>query len=309
MQLFARLGNKSSVIKTLDTSIFKEPLNPGNVIELYGTTSSAKTELLYHILTQCILPASWKGVQLNGCSIGVVYVDTEYQFSMLRLFAILEKQILQQMEKFKMDNDEQMVMPSGEEVEEFIKNSLSKLHMVRCNSSEQLIISLHSLETLLANHPDICILMLDSISAFYWVDRTNAGEGATAQEDMQRKTVDILQRLIKEYNLVLFATKPAIVQRTKRFQQDLQGTVAEASPLNVSISETVTDQIEHYEYLCNSWHKLVSHRYIIMRQDGAYEDNSDEKSKRALFKATLIHPSIIKHQCSFVVTDGGIVYL
>ncbi|XP_072042597.1 DNA repair protein XRCC2-like [Amphiura filiformis] len=308
-QLFARLGNKPSLIKTLDTNLFPEPLQPGNVIELYGTTCCAKTEILYHLICQCILPASWQGIELNGHSVGVVFVDTEYQFSMLRLFAILEKRILQNLDKFKMDNvDTDAEIPSGEEVENFIKTSLSKFHLVRCSSSEQLIISLHSLESLFANHPEICVLMLDSLSAFYWIDRTNAGDSGTAQETMQRKMVDVLQRLIQEYNLVLFATKPAIVQRTKKFQQDLHGTVAEASPLNSSISEQSREQIEHYEYLCNSWHKLVSHRYIIRRHDDVLANESGEKSMRALFKVTLIHPSNVKHQCTFLVTEAGVMY-
>lgn len=315
MQLFARLGTKPS-LETLDTHLFPKPHHfpkPGDVIELYGTTCCAKTEVLYHLLAQCILPPSWNGIEFGSLGVGAVFVDTEYQFSMLRLFAILEKRVTEKLDEIKKEEEEvSKETPSSENIESFIRTSLSKLHLVRCSSSEQLIISLHSLESLFANHPEISVLMLDSVSAFYWIDKTNAGDNSTNQESMQRKMVDILTRLVKEYHLVLFATKPAIVQKRHRVQKDQQGTFEEASPLNTSISEahSGTERIEHHEYLCSAWHKLVSYRYIIRRHDEGFEQGSaGEKLKRSVFKATLIHPSSVMHHCVFCITDGGVSYM
>ena len=325
-------------LENLDTNLFPKPhltLKPGHVVELYGTSCCTKTEVLYHLVAQCILPPNWRGVQLNGHNVGVVFVDTEYQFSMLRLFAIMESRVMERLEKVKSDqnddDEEQSArtdLPTGDNVEGFIKTALSKLYVVRCSSSEQLVISLHSLESLLANHPEIGVLMLDSVSAFYWIDRTNAGDNANNQEAMQRRTTQILQRLMDEYQLVLIATKPAIVQRKHRggggyhhnnHQRQESSSSAGSplvkkdsgsaySPLNHSFTETShgggPEVIEHHEYMCHSWHQMVTFRFHLQRCD----DVVDRTRQRSLYKAKLIHPSSIKHQVTFCVAESGVSY-
>ena len=91
-----RLGGKQ-VLDGLDTGLFTDingGIQPGNVVEFSGQEGSGKTEMLLHLIANCILPKSWKDLKLNGRSVGVVFVDTDYHFQLLRLVTIMEHRIL-----------------------------------------------------------------------------------------------------------------------------------------------------------------------------------------------------------------------
>ena len=57
--------------------------------------------MLLHIISRCILPGCWRGAVLGGMGVGVVLVDADFQFSMLRLFQILERRVADVMERMK----------------------------------------------------------------------------------------------------------------------------------------------------------------------------------------------------------------
>ncbi|CAH1246856.1 XRCC2 [Branchiostoma lanceolatum] len=185
-QLLARLGSRPSLIQ-LETSLFMADAGPksGDAIEFYGPEGTAKTEMLLHLTARCILPTSQGGLEA-----GVVFVDTDYHFDILRLVTVLEGRLE--------TTDEDRV-----------KQCLRRLYIVRCNSSEQLVITLHSLEHIIASSSEVSLLIVDSISAFYWLDRST-DDSISGQELNQRRCVDILSRYLSDYGIVLIATKQAL---------------------------------------------------------------------------------------------------
>lgn len=129
--------------------------------------------MLYHLTARCILPKSEGGLEVE-----VMFIDTDYHFDMLRLVTILEHRLSQ----------------SSEEV---ITHCLGRLFLVHCSSSTQLLLTLYSLETVFCGHPSLCLLVLDSLSAFYWIDRANGGESVSAQESTLKKCSHFLEKVVR----------------------------------------------------------------------------------------------------------------
>ena len=284
VQLFARLGGKQS-LDGLDLNLFSDipgGIQAGNVVEFCGQEGSGKTEVLLHLIANCILPKSWKDLNLNGKSIGVVFVDTDYHFQLLRLVTIMEFRILRAIREIH--HAPEYVNTAGEfcypekyrDYETFIKSCLNLLFIVRCNQSIQLLATILSLENLLTAKPEVGILMIDSVSAFYWIDRCSGAESQNNQEKNQRKIVDILRKYVKEYHVVLIATKLFIFGTTEK---------------------TPT----RHEYLSQAWQKLVNFRY-------EFEKKSFQSGVNLVYSAHRIFPLSSKKR-QFSIGEHGIDFI
>lgn len=218
-QLLARLVAKPS-LRSLDPVLLPdEGLKPGEVLEIYGESSSGKTQCLLHWLATCLLPASWNEVTLGGLGIGVVFMDNDSRFSMIRLVGMMEARVATAMER-----SDQSV-PSEETMEEMIKTCLENLKLVRCSSSLQFAMTLFSLESLLSNHSKISIIMIDSISAFFWIDRNSGGDSIMLQEKNLSVACSALETLIKTYQISVIATKTALFLKKTAPHADSSGEI------------------------------------------------------------------------------------
>ncbi|TRZ20248.1 hypothetical protein HGM15179_006833 [Zosterops borbonicus] len=217
-QLLARLEGRSS-LKNLEPYLFAEEGSPvhGDVIEFHGPEGTGKTEMLYHLIARCIIPRAEGGLEVE-----VMFVDTDFHFDMLRLVTILENRLAQG-------------------TEEMIKQCLGRLFLVSCSSSTQLLLTLYSLENLFCAHPSLCVLLLDSLSAFYWIDRSNGGESLTLQEMNLKKCANFLEKLVTQHHLILFATTQTLMQKSASSAESF-------SPLKLP-HETDTD---YRPYLCRA---------------------------------------------------------
>lgn len=128
-------------------------------------------------------------------------------------------------------------------VEDLIKQCLSQLYVIRCSSSSQFLITLHSLETLLSNNPNICILMIDSISAFYWIDRSTGGSTGYSRTN-NKLVVEALRKLLLTYNLVVFCAKAELFE---------QRTYTDNGP----------SERGGQDMMGQHWHRLVTHRWTL----------------------------------------------
>ncbi|XP_038045196.1 DNA repair protein XRCC2-like [Patiria miniata] len=407
-QLFARLGAKPS-LEALDPLLFppSRALHPGDAVELYGPSGCGKTELLLHLISNCILPETWRGAELGGLGVGVILVDADFQFSMLRLFQVLERRIVDEVDRTKerserlkehlakrkdasnpslstnsktenvqsgsdtcemckklngrmnangaagqqatskeprfcddhrtskqtgkkrtrtgeiilcngdecnnsrtneqldssiVKEDETLFEePTADQIEAFIRTCLNRFYLVRAGaSSDQLIITLHSLESLIANRPDVSVLMLENVAAFYWIDRMNGGV-ASAQEANQRRVVGVIKRLIGEYQLVLVATKPALIQRNRRNNFWNEDPTTPTTRSNTSHSD-----YEHHEFMCSAWNKLITHRFVMRRHEHVvHAKNLVTTQSYYTALRTLPTPD---HLCRFAISNKGVVY-
>ncbi|KAG8823295.1 hypothetical protein FRC17_009356 [Serendipita sp. 399] len=159
-------------------------LNRGDVLEIQGPSGAGKTELLYFLAMTTILPFS---VTLNTGSdspedvvlyLGsrgksVVVCDCEGRWSMRRLHHIMEILLWQRFQDAfpEMDPDEEMM---AMQLQEVLDEALGRIHLFRPISSGSLAATLHMLphyHYTKMQDEEICMLMIDGVSSFYWQDR------------------------------------------------------------------------------------------------------------------------------------------
>ncbi|XP_030302133.1 DNA repair protein XRCC2 [Calypte anna] len=266
-QLLARLEGRSS-LKNLEPYLFAEEGSPvhGDVIEFHGPEGTGKTEMLYHLIARCIIPKSGGGLEAEA-----MFIDTDYHFDLLRLVTILESRLAQR-------------------TEEMIKQCLGRLFLVNCNSSTHLLLTLYSLENMFCTHPSLCLLILDSLSAFYWIDRSNGGESLNLQERNLKKCAAFLEKLVREHHLVLFATTQTLMQKSTNSTESL-------FPLKLP-HETDTD---YRPYLCKAWQQMVTHRIFFSKQG-----NSGSSKGFTVISCHLKRNQVSKR--SFSVAECGVQF-
>uniref|UniRef100_A0A3Q3NBZ6 RecA family profile 1 domain-containing protein n=1 Tax=Labrus bergylta TaxID=56723 RepID=A0A3Q3NBZ6_9LABR len=265
-ELFARLEARRC-LKDIEPRLFPEDGGPNHgtdhVVELYGAEGTGKTEMLYHLLCRCVLP-----VASGGLEVDVVFVDTDYSLDMLRLVSILDNRL------------NSARSPSAGSDEAVLRSCLSRLLVVHCSSSAQLLLTLHFLETTLSSRPGLALLLIDSISAFYWLDRSEGGASFSRQEERLSKCAELLGRLLRDYRITVFATCHAIRRRSH------------SGPPSSSESDR--------PFLCRPWQRLVTHRLVSA-------GSSEEPRTRQVFT---VHATAATYRSSsFYVTDGGVEFI
>lgn len=253
----------------LDKVLFSglsRPVRAEDVIEFYGEPGSGKTHLLLHLIANCILPPNWKGRLLGGRNVGVIYVDTEFNFSLLRLVDFLEHRITSCFSTQE--------LPCATDRQAFIGSCLCRLIVAKCKSSEELLETLQSFDEILRNRNDICVMMIDAISAFYYQNTCEVNENDETGEKNQKRLVEILRLYISKYYLVVIATMPAIfVKNVKCFKR-----------------------MDDYSYMCRQWREFVKYAYVVTRQS----------SNKITFLLKQVKPNIGDYVIHFAIHRGGL---
>lgn len=275
-QLFARLEARRC-LKDVEPRLFPDHGGPehGDVVELHGAAGTGKTELLYHLLCRCVMPAAAGGLEVE-----VMFVDTDYSLDMLRLVSILDRRL-------------SAAGSSGSaSAEATLRSCLSRLSVVHCSSSAQLLLTLHFLETSLSSRPSLALLLIDSISAFYWLDRSEGGASITRQEEKLSKCSELLARLLRDYRITVFATCHAI----RRNYTGPSAAPDFARP-----------------YLCRPWQRLVKHRLLCSREQTVVSEavkGSEEGWRQQVFGVHSTSSSVrSQRSSSFYVTDAGVQFV
>ena len=271
----------------LDKDFFKglpKELSPGDSVELYGEEGCGKTELLIHFCASCILPKTWFSIDICGKETKVIFIDTSYKFPLWRLIQVMEQRIRQ---KTKAVKD----FVSTHDMEKMIKSCLQRLYIVQCSSSLNLMKTLSFLEKHLVEDPDISIMMIDSISEFYWTDKAICGIGRYEQETNQRSIISKLKWHQEKHGLVIIVVKSAIMN--KKFQMVPTSSTRK--------SESVFRNPE--DYLSPEWNKFLTYKYEIIKKNG-FVGATNNASYHTFLKG---QEETVGQK--FIITDSGIQFL
>lgn len=240
-----------------------------------------------NLVAGIILPKTWKSVNLNGKDASVIFIDNDYKFSILRLVTVMENRI-----HATLKNAHQAEENLTNDVELLIQKCLSKLSLIRCTNSSELLVTLYSLEQTLLSNPNISVIMIDSISAFYWIDKCNGGESLAAQEKNLTLISEVLSKFINSFSLIVIATKCALMKKRTREDYNLEKSASNIDRL----------KNDHQEFLCKAWGQLVTQRFHVEKQLASNH-----------FKCHCIHLGSSKNAdktvIQFQITDNGIQVL
>jgi DNA-repair protein XRCC2 len=287
LQLLARLGSRPTIADIV-TPIFRDGLHPKDVIELCGPEGTGKSEILLNAVASVILPKRWKSIPLNGKDASVIYIDNDYKFSILRLVTLMENRISTNLKTI--DQQDLELSQLTNDIEVLIKKCLSKLSIVRCASSSEFLVTLYSLEQTLLSNPNISVVMIDSISAFYWVDKCNNGESLAAQEKNMRLATEVLSKFVNNFSLIVIATKCAYFKKRKH-DEDFN---SEAS----SIGHSENFKTDHQDFLCKAWGQFVTKRFLL-------EKHTFTNSFRCCCMETRVNKTD-RSATAFKITENGV---
>ena len=169
----------------------------------------------------------------------MIYISTDYKLDLLRLVAILEGKVCEDNAGHHSSSKD---ATGASDYRKLIESCLSRVHVLYCNSTTELIAVLHSLKTFLHTHPEVCALVLDNVASYYWVDRCESvrGDGTSALEYRQQQWVGALGELAREYHLVVFTAKPLLFEPREKGQSDKVG---------VHIVPAPSDDIERFHHV------------------------------------------------------------
>lgn len=233
LQLFARLIPRPSLVG-IDEVLFPDGPNPKDVIEVSGEHSCGKTLLFTQFIMKCILPKEFKTTLIGGLKAGVVLLNTDHHFQMYKLISVMEN-YLKRVGTF-----------SVSDVEDIVKSSLGRLIMYDIVDSAQLQVTFHAMQTLVSNQPEIGLILLDSVCAFYWQDAMTTG---MRKMDLYIKnTIKTMQRSLGDFKGVIMYTRPSYFQ-SKSSKSDATSSIP-ATGLSFVNQKIVLRQVFQENMFC-----------------------------------------------------------
>lgn len=268
---------------------------------------------------QCILPKEWAGVYFGGLGKEVMYIDLDCRFDVLRLAQILRNRIAEGCGSAHPIN-EQFVKDGTEDI--LFTDCMKRFFYVRCYSSSELIVVLKTVysqsKARRALGVGIYFLMLDSIGAFYWIDRcsqpTRDSKGKT--QSLQSITESVVQEIRKFLQLqpiLVLVSKAHIygegITTSNDFQRGTSKFLTEDSTVLRYSKREEEINTSCREYMPSVWQTFVTHR--IKLQDLVQESgiSSEQESEvLSIHTSEWVRPSLnIKEK--FYIRDSGVVVI
>lgn len=262
------------------------PLRAGNVVEIVGPSASAKSELLIQAAVNCILPKEWKGVRYGGSEGVVMLFDLDCRFDILRLAHCLRCRIHGASEHHgpyysgysktnNRPNEKLGSQPTSLSVthleNEMFRTCMERFLYIRCYSSFEFLAALKTIrpqfQKAIEKHSNgVHLLMIDSISAFYWLDRAS-----------------------KSVSMDNNASRDGRKWSSKSCEASKYGNQSLQRPVN-------------REYMPAVWQAFVTHRVLL----GKSEEIMDCGSKKVpVYTSEWVTPAL-RYLDRFIVEDGVI---
>ncbi|KAE9466132.1 hypothetical protein C3L33_01997, partial [Rhododendron williamsianum] len=215
------------------------PLRLGNVVEIVGPSPSSKTHLLIQAAVNCILPKEWKGMNYGGLGNLVMFFDLDCRFEILSLSQALKHRIMEANGSRAIPNWEQgdadafnCNQKKGPDIEcdrELFSSCMRRFMYVRCYDSLEFLTALKTLHYQLQKEREthgVDFLMIDSIGAFYWIDRASTSVALKGNnrkchslQSVSESIIQEIRKLLLVHPMLVLATKAANLGELKRNSQ------------------------------------------------------------------------------------------
>lgn len=221
VHLFARIAQRPNLDRLNEVIFWNGGPYPAQLVEITGEPSTGKTMLVTDLLAKCILPICYKGKNS-----GAIIINTDHHFDLFKLISVMEYYLKK----------------SGKSTsyKSIIEKSLDNLIVLNCYSSEQLEATFLNLETIILQNNNISLLVVDSIAAYYWLERGNSNLSFNAYYS---QIISKLHGIAKQLNVSVIYTKPEIVKESSNRKEDC--TIVLRSQENCSFKMDVLDNVNN----------------------------------------------------------------
>ena len=156
---------------------------------------------------------------------GVILISTDHHFSVLHLTSMMEKTVKRALRQCPYELGPGMGTAM---IEEIVKNSLKRLSIYQSFSKMDLQFAFCSAKTFVLSHPDYSVIIIDSLSAFYWEDRL-----ISTLQSLEKHCQTLLDSLIEK----LRQTNMTIIYSVQQFLRD-------KDKVNTSMSREASDSFQ-----------------------------------------------------------------
>lgn len=198
-QFFARVTNRP-LITDLDMKIFPNGLTNKETIEICGNISSGKSILLSQYIAKTILLKNYNDKKIEGLDVGVLLINNDHHIKLTKIISIMKTII----------NKNNILL--DDEIDDIIKQSLLNIKIISCYDCKQFWFTTEGLDTKLLNNKKIGLVVVDSISAFYWQDRQHGGPWII--DDYIKTYMKTIQRHTYHSKIPLIYVKPTDIMST-----------------------------------------------------------------------------------------------
>lgn len=315
-QFLARVFSERPFLP-LPPPLHRIPLRPGNVVEIVGPSPSSKTRILMQAAINCILPKEWKGVNYGGLERLVMFVDLDCRFDVLSLSRLLKQRIIRENgngvghKLSKVDNSPSRSKDAHTEYDkELFAVSMRRFLYIRCYDSSEFLATLKTLHFQLqkekeAHGSGVYLLMIDSIGAFYWMDRASpsippGSNNSLSLQNVSDIAVQEIQKILVVHPMLVLTTKAASLQDKVASREVIRSTgqLSIESNLDSRIIRSSTNAQLYREYMPSVWQSFVSHRILVRPSDDS------EYPKQHIYLSEWLLPSL-KLPDKFTINDDG----
>ncbi|EZA58731.1 DNA repair protein XRCC2 [Ooceraea biroi] len=197
LELLSRLNEKPRSTN-LDEVLFPDGINSKSIVEITGPSSTGKTVLLCQFIAKCILPARYKGIQIDGCDACAILIDTLGHVQMSKVAELMTSMVCSAYRSAG-------VQAPAETVDMIVTGCLKNLTVIGCCNSDQFQLALHTLEDEFLCNERITLLAIDNILAYYWQERRE--KGLFSMDQYTKTLVRIVQAQTCQFSIVTAYTR------------------------------------------------------------------------------------------------------
>ncbi|XP_009772529.1 DNA repair protein XRCC2 homolog isoform X2 [Nicotiana sylvestris] len=303
----------------LPPPLHRIPLRAGNVVEIVGPSPSSKTRILIQAAINCILPKAWKGINYGGLERLVMFIDLDCRFDVLSLSQSLKQRIIKENGNdvgHKLNKVDDSPIGSkdvhAEYDEELFAVSMRRFLYIRCYDSFEFLATLKTMHFQLqkekeAHGTGVYLLMIDSIGAFYWMDRASPSippgrinRKSLSLQSVSESVVQEIQKILLVHPMLVLTTKAASLQDkyTTREVRNTGQLSVESTLDSKNIRSSANVQL-YREYMPSVWQSFVSHRMLVRPSD-----DSSKYQKQPIYSSEWLLPSL-KISDKFTFNDDG----
>lgn len=203
VQLITRLNSKNEKLTNLNEKLFGDDDLTNTNVEIVSDYSIDKSKLLIDFIVRSILPTH---LNKNWKNCGLMLINTNFQIGVFQIV----KTIDQHLKDLNVQNRKAV-----------IEESLKNLTILNCFNWTEFEITIYSLEEKINKRPNICMLVLDDITAFYWIKKQEQDMLSTFMHS--QKVFSLILSIIQSLNIffVFGRTENNQLNQDKRLSQNI----------------------------------------------------------------------------------------
>ncbi|XP_059047509.1 DNA repair protein XRCC2-like [Achroia grisella] len=191
VQLLARLTKKTE-IEGFYPVLFNSGPKFNEVIEMLSNISMST--LLIDMICEALLP-----IRLGGSQLSVLIFNTDGDLNYDALIKCLRKKICSCL------SYEPSEIYNTEQFKSLFNETICNLHILEIYDATQFYTTMYNLENILTEHSDISLVIIDTLTAFYWSEQ---GYKITKMDLYLRNLLQIIRKVMKDYKITVLYTRP-----------------------------------------------------------------------------------------------------